>query len=91
MNLFGLPYDSRLLAGRDILADEPGLVVFSNRSFLTEQGRYNTKTDTFTPAEDAVVEEGYALSTFQQVEDLFWFSQQVLQTDYYGALGLGSP
>ena len=91
LNLFGLPYDSRLLAGRDILADEPGLVIFSNRSFLTDKGRYDARTDTFTPAEGAAVEEGYALSTFQQVEDLFWFSQQVLQTDYYGALGLGSP
>ena len=90
LNLFGLPYDSRLLAGRDILADEPGLVIFSNRSFLTDKGRYDARTDTFTPAEGAAVEEGYALSTFQQVENLFWFSQQVLEQDYYGKLGLGS-
>ena len=37
-NLFGLEYDSRLMAGRDILSDEPGLVIFSNYSFLTDQG-----------------------------------------------------
>ena len=89
LNLFGLPYDSRLLAGRDILADEPGLVIFSNRSFLTDLGRYDAKTDVFTPAQGAEVPEGYALDCFQKVEDLFWFSEQVLKTDYYGALGLG--
>lgn len=89
LNLFGLPYDSRLLAGRDILANEPGLVIFSNRSFLTDKGRYDAKTDTFTPVEGTDVPENYALNTFQRVKDLFWFSEQVLKKDYYGKLGLG--
>ena len=39
-NLFGIEYDSRLLMGRDILSDEDGLVIFSNRSFITEKGKY---------------------------------------------------
>ncbi|MDE6108220.1 MAG: LTA synthase family protein, partial [Oscillospiraceae bacterium] len=34
-NLFGLEYDSRLLMGRDILSDSPGLVILSDRSFIT--------------------------------------------------------
>ena len=39
-NLFGLYYDSRLIMGQDILSDSPGLVIFSNYSFLHEQGYY---------------------------------------------------
>lgn len=89
LNLFGLPYDSRMLAGRDILADEPGLVIFSNRSFLTEQGRYNARTDEFLPSDpSAPVPENDVQETFRQVKDLFWFSEQVLKTDYYSQLNL---
>ena len=88
LNLFGLEYDSRLLAGRDILADEPGLVIFSNRSFLTDLGRYNARTDTFAPNEGAVVPDGYAVEVYQQVRDLFAYSVAVLDEDYYSRLDL---
>ena len=63
-NLFGLEYDSRLLAGRDILSDAPGLVIFNDYSYLTELGRYNADTDTFTPNEGAQVPENYAQDTY---------------------------
>lgn len=88
LNLFGLKYDSRLLAGRDILSDEPGLVIFSNKSFLTDMGRYNARTDTFTPAQGVNLPENYANDTFQQVKNLFTYSVQILETDYYRKLGL---
>ena len=88
LNLFGLEYDSRLLAGRDILADEPGLVIFYNRSFLTDLGRYNARTDTFAPNEGAAVPDGYAVEVYQQVRDLFAYSVAVLDEDYYSRLDL---
>ena len=52
-NLFGLEYDSRLLAGRDALdmGTEP-LVIFSDYSWLSSYGYYNYNTDTFTPIEE---------------------------------------
>ena len=89
----GLRVDSpeeaaRLLAGRDILADEPGLVIFSNRSFLTDLGRYNARTDTFAPSEGAAVPDGYAVEVYQQVRDLFAYSVAVLDEDYYSRLDL---
>lgn len=58
-NLFGLTYDSRLLMGRDILSDSEGLVVLSDRSFLTETGRYDAAKDTFTPVPGVTVRRGY--------------------------------
>ena len=88
-NLFGLEYDSRLLMGRDILSDSPGLVVFSNRSFLTDLGRYNSKTDTFTPNAGASAPDGYALGMIREVRDMFSYSVKILETDYYRRLGLG--
>lgn len=37
LNLFGVDYDSRLLIGKDILSDSDPLVIFSDRSFITDK------------------------------------------------------
>ena len=49
-NLLGLPYDSRMLAGRDVLSDSEGLVVFSSRSWRSDRGFYDRYARSFTPA-----------------------------------------
>lgn len=85
-NLFGLPYDSRLLMGRDILSDAPGLVVFADHSFITGLGRYDASRDSFTPADGADVPAGYALERALEVNDMFDYSRLVLERDYYGVL-----
>lgn len=82
-NLFGLPYDSRLVMGRDILSDSPGLVIFSNYSYLTELGAYDSVTDTFTPWEGLEVPEDYAAQVLEQVRSKFDFSRLILDQDYY--------
>ena len=89
-NLFGLEYDSRLMMGRDILSDSEGLVVFSDRSFLTEFGCFNALTDTFTPYDDRAVPESYAKGIIKQVNDMFFYSVAILENDYYGKLELGN-
>ena len=50
-NLMGLEYDSRMLAGTDILSTSEGLVVFSSRCWKSDRGFYNSFTKKFTPAE----------------------------------------
>lgn len=85
-NLFGLEYDSRLLMGRDILSDAPGLVVLSDRSFITDLGRYDAQSDAFIPAPGAEVPEGYAAEQMAVVNDMFQYSKLVLEQDYYGVL-----
>ena len=59
-NLFGLNFDSRLLMGRDLLnTDEDGLIILSNRSWMSEKGKYNSITKKFTPTEGVTIEDGY--------------------------------
>ena len=87
-NLFGLPYDSRLMMGRDILSDAPGLVVLSDRSWITDLGRYDADQDLFTPAEGAREPEGYVETVMAAVNDKFTYSTRILEQDYYGKLGL---
>jgi len=87
-NLFGVEYDSRLLMGRDVLSDAPGLVILSDRSFITDLGRYDSQANSFTPNEGAEVPEDYAKNTLAQVSDKFTYSKLILETDYYRKLGL---
>lgn len=83
-NLFDLEYDSRLLAGRDILSDAPGLVIFSNYSFLSERGAYRFTQEQFTPwGEGRPDDEAYVAQTIQDVRDRFRFSALILDEDYY--------
>ena len=47
-NLFGVNYDSRLLMGTDALSESEGLVMLSDRSWINENGSYNSMTGKFT-------------------------------------------
>lgn len=86
-NLMGLEYDSRLLMGHDALSTYPGLAVLSNRSYITDLGYYNSKTDTFTPREGAPeAPEGYVGEKFKEVARMFTNSTRVLEQDYYRVL-----
>ena len=82
-NLFGLPYDSRLVMGRDILSTAPSLVIFNNRSFITDLGRYNSATDQFIPNEGVTVPDGYVQSIAQEMENKFKYSAEILDYNYY--------
>jgi len=82
-NLMGIEYDSRLLMGRDILSDSEPLVIFSNRSWITDVAKYNSVTDTLIVNEGAAVEDGYARRIQKIVNDKFKFSARILDEDYY--------
>lgn len=86
-NLFGLEYDSRLLAGRDILSDAPGLVIFYNYSFLSERGAYISTLERFTPwGEGQEDDEEYLAQTLDDIRDRFRYSALILDEDYYRVL-----
>lgn len=88
LNLFGFEYDSRLLMGSDILSDTGGLVVFNNRSFITELGKYNATTKEFIPFDRSVFEseeemDEYVSGVKAVVNNKFKMSTKVLEEDYY--------
>lgn len=47
-NLFGIDYDSRLFTGNDLLSNTEGLVILGNRSWITDKGRFDSTTNTYT-------------------------------------------
>ena len=83
LNLFGIEYDSRLLIGRDILSNASPLVIFSDRSFITDKGRYSTVQDTFIPNEGVEIPEGYVEQISEIIYQKFKMSTMILDNDYY--------
>lgn len=86
LNLFGFEYDSRLFAGRDMLSDSPSLVVFSNRSFITDSVIYDASTKkAISRTEDAVSEE-YLEGMKSYVKSLFRYSAGILNEGFHEAV-----
>ena len=80
-NLFALKYDSRLMIGQDILSTAKPLVIFANRSWITEKGRYNALTDSFDG--ELKNASAYVAAVSKEVESKFFYSAKILEKDYY--------
>lgn len=83
LNLFGIDFDSRLLMGRDLLSNSDGLVIFNDRSWITDKGKYNASTKVFTPFNNEQVDEDYIESINTKVYNKFVISKNILETNYY--------
>ncbi|MBE6590436.1 MAG: LTA synthase family protein [Ruminococcaceae bacterium] len=82
-NLMGIEYDSRLLAGQDIFSDSPGLVIFQDRSFITEAGLYKYKEKKFEANTGYTVDENYISSVSNVIKGKIEASKKILDLDYY--------
>lgn len=91
LNLFGFEYDSRLYAGRDIFSDEEGMVIFNDRSFVTDSVIYSKKTKETIWLTDAngnyIVpedqQEAYLDAMQDEVKRRYNYSAYILQENYY--------
>ena len=85
-NLFGLEYDSRLMAGRDILSTCDSLVIFKDRSWLTDKATYNAKTTEVVCRTAEEVSDDYVRAINREVANRFKYSTLILEQDYYGTV-----
>ncbi len=85
-NMLGLEFDSRLLMGRDIFAPGEPLVIFSNRSFITDKARYNSRTREFETTEGINVSDTYQRRIQNIINAKFHYSAKILETDYYSKI-----
>ena len=84
LNLFGAEYDSRLLAGTDVLSSGVHAAILSNRSFLTKAFRYDADTETVIPANEGIVISDELLQAYRQyVDNKFKLSSNIVNSDYY--------
>ncbi len=86
-NLLGLEYDSRMLAGRDILSDSEGMVIFTSRCWKSDKGFYNRYTQTFTPAPGVTMtpeeQEEYVSSMKKLVGYKLDSTAKIVENDFY--------
>lgn len=84
LNLFGVDYDSRLLAGTDVLSSGLHVAVLSDKSFLTKTFRYDAGTETVIPADESTtVSDELAEAYRLYVDSRFQLSGNILNSDYY--------
>ena len=84
LNLFGVDYDSRLLAGTDVLSSGLHVAVLSDKSFLTKAFRYDAGTETVIPADENTTVSGKLAEAYRlYVDSRFQLSGNILNSDYY--------
>lgn len=86
LNLFGIEYDSRILIGTDIMSDSMPLVIYSNRSFITDKCRYNSLTREIIPNKDKTCTEEEVKTINNIIYNKFKYSKLILENDYYRKL-----
>ena len=84
LNLFGVDYDSRLLAGTDALSNGVHIAVLSDKSFLTKSFRYDASTETVIPTDESIVISDEQLEAYRlYVDNKFQMSSNIVNSDYY--------
>ena len=88
-NLFGVEYDSRLLAGRDVFADTDHIAIWTNYSWKTEHAVYSAskKELTFYSEESQSwsedMKQSYSDRIKKTVKNRFTLSKMLLDYDYW--------
>ena len=84
LNLWGFKFDSRLLAGTDILSDGPHVAVLRDMSFLTDQVWLNGSTGEITYlVDESQLAAGYIENMVEFIKAKFTLSANILNTAYY--------
>ncbi len=88
LNLFGVSYDSRLLAGTDVLDPQAfHVAMLYNQSFVTDRIKYNTTKGEITYlVEEEQVSPEYVDACIRYVQNKFDVSLEIVSKDYYRIL-----
>lgn len=84
LNLFGFSYDSRMLTGRDALADCTHAALLKDGSILTKEFLYDGSSGELTwQDKDGAQDEERAQAIISAIENQFTVAADVLDYDYY--------
>lgn len=91
LNLFGFEYDSRLYTGQDILSDSSPLLIFLDRSFMTDKVYYDARKKETESFDGTEVDPEYIKKMRKQVNNAIAFTGGVLNFNYYSTLQEYAP
>lgn len=84
LNLWGFDFDSRLLAGTDILSDGPHMAMLVDRSFLTDTLWFHAgNNEAIWLADESGVSDSYLDNMIALVQNRFSVSTDILGAAYY--------
>ena len=87
LNLFGLRYDSRMIAGRDIFSSIPHFAALYNKNFITNEVMYNSGNGraSWLSHEDDTdqFKQNYLNYYTVQVKNRYSMSLRIEETDFY--------
>ena len=84
LNLWGMEYDSRMLAGTDVFSDGEHVAILRDRSFFTDKVWMNAnKGEIRYLVEESELPPGYVENMIKLVETRFSISSDILNTAYY--------
>ena len=83
LNLYGVEYDSRLLIGRDIMSNSSQFVLFSDRSFINDKGKYYSNINKFISFDNKDYDEEYISNIKNNIYLKYRNSRLILENDYY--------
>jgi len=86
LNLFDIEYDSRLIIGKDILSNNDGIAIFSDRSWVTDLGTYFAADEKFVAKENVSIPDGYVDIVNQSVSNKFTMSNLFIKYNIYEKL-----
>ncbi len=89
-NLFGVPFDSRLLPGRDVFApDTEPMVFWNNFSVVVKEGKYDGRKLNWYPNEGfewTADDPAFLEDLHARVNDRLLMGRMIMKTDYYRLL-----
>ena len=84
LNLWGLSYDSRMLAGTDVFSDGAHMAVLVDHSFLTDQVWFNTNTcEVRYLVDQDQIPADYLENMNRLIASRFDVSTEILRQNYY--------
>lgn len=84
LNLFGFTYDSRLLAGHDMLApDAVSVAMIADGSFISEGIAFDSSIMKYKYDDESAETKARAVELYNLIEKRFRLSTDILNNDYY--------
>lgn len=82
LNMLGFEYDSRTLIGTDVFGGKEPLVVFDDRSWISQNGKYNSVTGEYIKFKNAKGEDDIETLN-NKCSNMFTISRMILDNNAY--------
>ena len=85
LNMLGYEYDSRTIIGTDVFGSKAPFVVFADRSWISQNGKYNANTGEYTAFTNANGTDD--IDTLNgKCANMFTISRMILDTNAYAQI-----